>query len=48
MPGKSDKIEVVFHPKEGQLKQQNKTVRVVANTNPSELVLNIGAFVEEK
>lgn len=48
MPGKSDRIEVVFHPKEGQLKQQNKTVRVVANTTPSELVLNIGAFVEEK
>ena len=47
-PGKSDKIEVVFHPKEGQLKQQNKTVRVVANTTPSEMVLNVGAFVEKK
>ena len=47
-PGKSDKIEVVFHPKVGQLKQQNKTIRVVANTDPSETVLNVGAFVEEK
>ena len=47
-PGKSDKIEVVFHPKVGQLKQQNKTIRVVANTVPSETVLNVGAFVEKK
>ena len=46
-PGKSDKIEVVFHPKVGQLKQQNKTIRVVANTVPSETVLNVGAFVEK-
>lgn len=48
MPGKSDKIEVVFHPKEGQLKDQNKTVRVKANTNPAEMVLKISAFVEKK
>ncbi|MGB1451982.1 MAG: DUF1573 domain-containing protein, partial [Crocinitomicaceae bacterium] len=47
-PGKSDKIEVIFHPKVGQLKQQNKTIRVVANTVPSETVLNVGAFVEKK
>ena len=48
MPGKSDKIEVVFHPKEGQLKEQNKTVRVQANTNPNEMILKVSAFVEEK
>ena len=48
MPGKSDKIEVVFHPKENQLKEQKKTVRVVANTSPGELVLNVRAFVEKK
>ena len=48
MPGESDKIEVVFHPKETQLKQQDKTVRVIANTDPSETVLNISAFVEKK
>jgi len=48
MPGKSDKIEVVFHPKENQLKEQKKTVRVVANTTPGELVLNVRAFVEKK
>ena len=47
-PGKSDKIEVVFHPKVGQLKQQNKTIRVVANTVPSETVLNVRAFCREK
>ena len=47
-PGKSDKIEVVFHPKVGQLEQQNKTIRVVANTVPSETILNVGAFVEKK
>ncbi len=48
MPGKSDKIEVVFHPKENQLKEQKKTIRVVANTTPGELVLNVRAFVEKK
>lgn len=47
-PGKSDKIEVVFHPKEGQLKQQTKTVRVTANTEPKETVLTITGFVEKK
>ena len=48
MPGKSDKIEVVFHPKKGQLGDQPKTVRVVANTESSPEVLKITAFVEEK
>jgi len=48
MPGESDKIEVVFHPKENQLDKQKKTVRVIANTEPSETVLTISAFVEKK
>jgi archaellum component FlaG (FlaF/FlaG flagellin family) len=47
-PGKKDKIEVVFHPKIGQLKEQNKTVTVTANTDPKMVVLNVKAFVEEK
>ena len=47
-PGKSDKIEVVFHPNEGQLNKQSKTVRVTANTEPQETVLKISAFVEKK
>ncbi len=47
-PGKSDKIEVVFHPNQGQLNNQSKTVRVMANTNPKETMLKISAFVEKK
>ena len=47
-PGKSDEITVVFHPKETQLGQQNKTVTVIANTNPKMEVLNISAMVEKK
>lgn len=47
-PGKSDKIEVVFHPNQGQLKNQSKTVRVMANTVPKETILKISAFVEKK
>lgn len=47
-PGKSDKIEVVFHPNEGQLNKQSKTVRVTANTEPKETVLKISAFVEKR
>ncbi len=47
-PGKRDKIEVVFHPKPGQLKEQSKTVTVTANTDPKMVVLNVKAFVEEK
>lgn len=47
-PGKRDKIEVVFHPKPGQLKEQIKTVTVTANTDPKMVVLNVKAFVEEK
>jgi hypothetical protein len=47
-PGKSDEITVVFHPKETQLGQQNKTVTVIANTDPKMEVLNISAMVEKK
>lgn len=47
-PGKSDKIEVVFHPKPGQLNEQNKTVTVIANTDPKMTVLKISAFVLPK
>ena len=47
-PGKSDKIEVVFHPNEGQLNNQSKTVRVTANTEPKVTKLEISAFVEKK
>lgn len=47
-PGKSDKIEVVFHPKVGQLNEQTKTVTVTANTDPSLSVLTITAFVNPK
>ena len=47
LPGKKDKIEVVFHPKPGQLNEQNKTVTVTANTSPKMVVLNVKAFVEE-
>lgn len=47
-PGKSDKIEVVFHPKPGQLDEQTKTVTVLANTEPTMSVLTIRAFVKPK
>lgn len=47
-PGKSDIIEVVFHPKVGQLNEQTKTVTVTANTEPSMSVLTISAFVTPK
>lgn len=47
-PGKSDKIEIVFHPKVGQLDDQHKTVTISANTDPEVEVLNIKAFVLKK
>ncbi|MEY4604274.1 MAG: hypothetical protein RIT43_1566 [Bacteroidota bacterium] len=47
-PGKSDVIEVVFHPKPGQLGEQKKTVTITANTDPKIVVLNFEAFVEAK
>jgi hypothetical protein len=48
LPGMTDKIDVVFHPHEGQLDQQNKTVTITANTDPKIAVLTIEAFVEKK
>ena len=47
LPGKKDKIEVVFHPKPGQVGPQNKTITVVANTEPRMVVLTISAEVED-
>lgn len=47
-PGKSDKIEIIFHPKVGQLNEQKKTITVTANTDPKIVVLNIEAFVKPK
>jgi len=44
-PGKSDIIAVEFHPKAGQLGRQDKTVTVMANTEPNMVVLKIGADV---
>ena len=44
-PGKSDIIAVEFHPKVGQLGRQDKTVTVMANTEPNMVVLKIGADV---
>ncbi len=46
LPGKSDKIKVVFHPKPGQIGDQNKKVTVTANTDPRLTVLKIKAFVK--
>jgi hypothetical protein len=48
LPGDTDKIEIVFHPKVGQLDKQEKTVTITANTEPSTEVLTIKAFVIEK
>lgn len=48
LPGETDKIEIVFHPKVGQLDKQEKTVTITANTEPSTEVLTIKAFVIEK
>lgn len=46
LPGKSDKIKVVFKPKPGQTGEQHKTVTVTANTDPKLTVLKIKAFVK--
>jgi molybdopterin-biosynthesis enzyme MoeA-like protein len=48
LPGKTDKIEIVFHPKVGQLNQQEKTVTVTANTEPKTAVLVLKANVQKK
>ena len=47
-PGKSDRIEVIFHPKDGQLDAQEKTITVFANTDSKIEVLKIIAFVLPK
>jgi hypothetical protein len=47
LPGQSDVIEVIFHPKEGQLNEQKKTITVTANTEPRLTLLTIKAFVEK-
>ncbi len=47
-PGKSDQIEVIFHPKIGQLKEQEKSITVFANIQDEMQILFIKAFVEEK
>lgn len=47
LPGKSEKISVVFHPKPGQLEDQKKTITVTANTDPKIVVLEIKGFVFE-
>ena len=48
LPGKTDKIEIVFHPKVGQLNQQEKTVTVTANTEPKTAILVLKANVLKK
>jgi hypothetical protein len=47
-PGMSDQIEVIFHPKIGQLKEQEKSITIFANIQEETQVLFIKAFVEEK
>lgn len=46
-PGKSDVIEVTFHPKPGQVNEITKTVTVTANTMDKIHTLEIRAFVKE-
>jgi molybdopterin-biosynthesis enzyme MoeA-like protein len=48
LPGKTDKIEIIFHPKVGQLNQQEKTVTVTANTEPKTALLVLKANVQKK
>jgi len=47
-PGETDEIEVIFHPKPGQLDKQHKTITITANTDPKITTLEIEAFVEAK
>lgn len=47
LPGKSDRISVVFHPKPGQLNEQKKNITITANTDPRVVLLDIQAFVKE-
>lgn len=48
LPGKSDIIEVGFHPKPQQVDEIIKKVTVIANTVPKESVIEIRAFVKKK
>lgn len=47
LPGESDVIEVVFHPKPGQKNEIIKTVTVTANTVEKIHIVEIRAFVTE-
>ena len=46
LPGKTDRIKVVFKSKPGQKGEQYKTVTVTANTDPKINTLKIKAFVK--
>jgi len=46
LPGKSDYIEVGFHPKPGQLGEITKTVTIEANTEPLLTEVQIKALVK--
>jgi hypothetical protein len=48
LPGKTDKIEIVFHPKVGQLNHQEKTITITANTEPKTAILSLTAEVQKK
>ncbi len=47
LPGKSDKISVVFHPSASQLNEQKKSITITANTDPKVTLLEIKGFVKE-
>ncbi len=46
LPGKTDYIEVGFHPKPGQVGEITKTVTIEANTEPLLTEVQIKAFVK--
>ncbi len=46
LPGKSDYIEVGFHPKPGQLGEITKTVTIKANTEPPLTEVQVKALVK--
>jgi hypothetical protein len=46
LPGKSDKISVVFHPSASQLNEQKKSITITANTDPKVSMLEIKGFVK--
>ena len=45
LPGKSENISVVFHPKVGQLNDQKKSITVTSNAESKVDILSIEAFV---